>query len=119
MDMTFKSRLKFECRLIGLDFKRWLGRRRAFFLWRWHRLWIRKDEFHSSLDGDLRIILYLKTPERQKYYENLAFRRLDSSQQKYLQRKHQDSPTKKQTRFDLLKRQQLQEFILVAVFYLT
>ena len=29
------------------------------FKLKWNKLWIRKDEFHSSLDMDIELILYM------------------------------------------------------------
>lgn len=38
----------------------------------WHRLWIRKDEFHSSLDMDPLAMLEMDDNEKEKYCMNLA-----------------------------------------------
>ena len=44
-------------------------------LLRWHRLWIRKDEFHRSLDMDGAAMLEMNEQERSKYLADLARRR--------------------------------------------
>jgi len=41
----------------------------------WNRLWIRKDEFHSSLDSDFRIMSALSSEGRREYGKDLARRR--------------------------------------------
>ena len=41
----------------------------------WNRLWIRRDEFHKSLDLDFDIIKDMTTEERQAYHLDLAKRR--------------------------------------------
>lgn len=52
----------------------------------WHRLWIREDEFHSSLNSDYAIMLHLGRKGRfarwllgisslEKYYQDLSWRR--------------------------------------------
>lgn len=52
----------------------------------WHRLWIREDEFHSSLDSDYAIMLHLGRKGRfvrwllgisslEKYHQDLSWRR--------------------------------------------
>lgn len=43
-------------------------------LW-WHRLYIRKDEFHRSLDMDGAAMLEMNEQERKKYLEDLVRRR--------------------------------------------
>jgi len=45
---------------------------RARIKWWWHRLWIRKDEFHSSLEMDTEIAL---TVGVDKYLKDLVYRR--------------------------------------------
>lgn len=53
---------------------------------RWHRLWIRKDEFHSSLENNMEVIWHLEEPTRltrrllgfsssDEYSRDLHFRR--------------------------------------------
>jgi len=39
-------------------------------LW-WHRLWIRKDEFHRSLDMDCGAMLQMNPKQRQNYMSDL------------------------------------------------
>lgn len=43
-------------------------------LW-WARLYVRKDEFHYSLDLDHEALMTMKEEERQKYQEDLIRRR--------------------------------------------
>ena len=43
-------------------------------LW-WNKLWIRKDEFHSSLNVDLAGVLDMNEKERDKYATDLIRRR--------------------------------------------
>jgi len=38
----------------------------------WCKLWIRKDEFHSSLEMDLEAMWYMPPKKVQKYLEDLA-----------------------------------------------
>jgi hypothetical protein len=47
---------------------------KRFLLW-WYRLWIRKDEFHISLQGDLSALLVMTPHEQNKYYTDLYRRR--------------------------------------------
>ncbi len=41
----------------------------------WHRLWIRKDEFHSSLNLDATLMWDMTKEEQEEYLEDLARRR--------------------------------------------
>lgn len=41
----------------------------------WSKLWIRKDEFHSSLNLDAESMLYMNEKEREKYTIDLIKRR--------------------------------------------
>lgn len=43
-------------------------------LW-WNRLWIRKDEFHRSLDMDVSAMLEMKEQEVKEYLADLVRRR--------------------------------------------
>lgn len=43
-------------------------------LW-WHRLWIRKDEFHNSLSLDSRALLAMNDEEKERYTKDLTKRR--------------------------------------------
>jgi hypothetical protein len=43
-------------------------------LW-WDRLWIRKDEFHSSLDMNMEAMLEMTDKQREEYLNDLAKRR--------------------------------------------
>lgn len=41
----------------------------------WKKLWIRKDEFHSSLDLDDEALYHMNKEQQKQYLENLANRR--------------------------------------------
>jgi len=41
----------------------------------WSRLWIRKDEFHNSLDMDVEAILNMNEKQREAYFKDLGKRR--------------------------------------------
>lgn len=41
----------------------------------WHRLWIRRDEFHPSLAMDTRLLTVLNTEDRRRYLADLVRRR--------------------------------------------
>ena len=41
----------------------------------WYRLWVRKDEFHHSLDSDLLAMEAMTRRERERYWEDLGRRR--------------------------------------------
>jgi len=41
----------------------------------WNTLWIRKDEFHKSLDIDSQLLQYLSKDGVEKYVANLSVRR--------------------------------------------
>ena len=43
-------------------------------LW-WHRLWIREDEFHASLDMDADAMRYMNTEQVHAYTQDLMKRR--------------------------------------------
>jgi len=51
--------------------KTWEG---GIILW-WYRLYIRKDEFHHSLDLDHKVMLNMNDKERKKYLDDLVKRR--------------------------------------------
>jgi len=44
----------------------------------WKRLWIRKDEFHSSLDFDAKIASKMSRKERTNYAQDLTQRRREA-----------------------------------------
>ena len=46
----------------------------GLLLW-WYRLWIRKDEFHRSLDMDLLAMLAMNKKRKEWYLEDLSRRR--------------------------------------------
>ena len=62
--------------IVGEDFKSMKRRRwnKGILLF-WNRLWIRKDEFHSSLEMDARAMLEMDKEERKKYINDLVKRR--------------------------------------------
>jgi len=41
----------------------------------WYKLWIRKDEFHKSLDLDINAMLVMNREQREKYYKEIENRR--------------------------------------------
>jgi len=41
----------------------------------WYRLWIRKDEFHISLDIDIEAMLTMNEEQKDDYLKDLARRR--------------------------------------------
>lgn len=43
-------------------------------LW-WYRLWIRKDELHSSLDIDNQALAVMNKEERERYVDDITRRR--------------------------------------------
>ncbi len=47
---------------------------KRLLLW-WHRLWIRKDEFHNSLDIDPDAMMEMDEREKEEYLANLIKRR--------------------------------------------
>jgi hypothetical protein len=79
-EMPFLKNLRIECQMLWRELwyhlEHFVGRRRAFILWRWKKLWIRKKEFHSSLNSDYRILWYLTEEERQEYWHDLARRQI-------------------------------------------
>ena len=60
-------------------FAAWLYREVRFLPHRmrliWHRLWIRRDEFHHSLDMDGRAIRWMNKKQCEKYIQDLIRRR--------------------------------------------
>jgi hypothetical protein len=68
--------------LLGLWFeiKSWPERTKRI-IWnrgiklQWHRLWIRKDEFHSSLDMDVNAMLDMDEKQLKRYLGDLDKRR--------------------------------------------
>jgi len=54
-------------------------------LW-WYRLWIRKDEFHSSLESDRSALMEMSSSERAKYIADLS-RRRDIAYKRSLERR--------------------------------
>lgn len=51
----------------------------GLLLW-WYRLWIRKDEFHPSLDLDYELLTVLSRKDRDKYQAELLKRRQTAHQ---------------------------------------
>ena len=41
----------------------------------WYKLWIRKDEFHKSLDMDIETMIGMSEKRKNKYLEDLTRRR--------------------------------------------
>lgn len=44
-------------------------------LYWWYRLWIRKDEFHPSLEIDVQAAMEMDNDEQDLYYKDIARRR--------------------------------------------
>lgn len=65
--------LRFFMKLRLREIRRRLWNKRVL-LW-WRKLWIRKDEFHSSLDVDAKAMVEMDQKEMEKYIEDLAYRR--------------------------------------------
>jgi hypothetical protein len=42
---------------------------------RWAKLWVRKDEFHPSLNSDAEYAYSLTNEKREAYWKNLLYRR--------------------------------------------
>ena len=61
----FRAKEKLECLLKCPFYK---------LRYYWYFLWIRKNEFHKSLDIDIMYLLYCK-PDFNKYYSDLSDRR--------------------------------------------
>jgi hypothetical protein len=61
---------------LWFEIKSWPGKTRRF-AWdrgvklQWNRLWIRKDEFHSSLDMDINAMFEMSQKQRDAYIKNL------------------------------------------------
>ncbi|MFA6533886.1 MAG: hypothetical protein WCT37_01800 [Patescibacteria group bacterium] len=79
-----KKKLPLELRYIGVG--SWFGPKAWLFkvkrlVWNrgvklcWQRLWIRRDEFHDSLHGDLSAILAMSRKQRRAYRMGLIQRR--------------------------------------------
>lgn len=77
-----KALINLYCFWFGVWFeiKSWPIRTKRF-VWnrgiklQWNRLWVRKDEFHSSLDMDVDAILGISQKQRDMYIEDLCKRR--------------------------------------------
>ncbi len=41
----------------------------------WHKLWVRRDEFHPSLDMDVAAMLNMNHTDKRNYLDNLTLRR--------------------------------------------
>ncbi len=67
------SLILLSIKLYFLTVKRCLWNKRLR-LW-WYRLWIRKDEFHKSLDMDIEAMLVMNKKEREAYIKDLIKRR--------------------------------------------
>ncbi len=73
--MTFYKKVRFIFHLQVWRMRR-LKRRiwnKHILLW-WYRLYVRKDEFHHSLNVDLEAILEMNELERRRYFIDLAYR---------------------------------------------
>ncbi|MDD4897415.1 MAG: hypothetical protein WCZ99_02860 [Candidatus Paceibacterota bacterium] len=78
MNKTKKLLLSFQIFLIELrelpsKIKRRIWNKRIL-LW-WNRLWIRKDEFHPSLNSDVEAMMEMTKEEKTAYLKDLMIRR--------------------------------------------
>ena len=64
---------------------------KRLLLW-WYRLWIRKDEFHKSLDIDPDAMMEMDEEEKERYLADLV-RRRKKAHQKDLARFKEDNPS--------------------------
>ncbi|MEK7460008.1 MAG: hypothetical protein AAB628_00430 [Patescibacteria group bacterium] len=64
----------------GAEALRWSSPLHELFLWRvrllWRKLWVRGDEFHSSLDMDIVAMYNMTESEREVYGRDLVKRRI-------------------------------------------
>ena len=76
----YKSRLEWEFYIYGEEISEFfLSVKRKIWncgikLW-WYKLWIRKDEFHKSLDLDVFAMMEMDKKQMKKYIEDIAHRR--------------------------------------------
>ncbi|MDD4467268.1 MAG: hypothetical protein PHQ08_02380 [Candidatus Pacebacteria bacterium] len=78
MNKTKKLLLSFQLFLMELrelpsKIKRRIWNKRIL-LW-WNRLWIRKDEFHPSLNSDVEAMMEMTKEEKTAYLKDLMIRR--------------------------------------------
>lgn len=78
--------------LISLRRRIW---NKMILLW-WYRLWVRKNEFHKSLDFDFEAMMVMNQKGRKKYWKDLAKRR-----QKAHERDLKSTVTKKGERWKI------------------
>ncbi|MDO8669668.1 MAG: hypothetical protein Q7K65_05235 [Candidatus Buchananbacteria bacterium] len=77
---NFLSGLVYLILYLYMEFKSFPGKVKRFIwnrglkLW-WYRLWIRKDEFHKSLDMDKNALLDMNPKQREAYIKDLTIRR--------------------------------------------
>ncbi len=69
--MYIRTRFYVMCRKIRYQLKLLPHRPRMF----WHRLWVRKDEFHKSLETDVRALSLMNAGDADRYAAGLARRR--------------------------------------------
>jgi len=70
-DWWLNQIIAFREKLYRINVRIWNG---GLLLW-WYRLWIRKDEFHQSLDIDSELLMMLKKDKRKEYLHDLKIRR--------------------------------------------
>ncbi len=74
------KKLKLDLRILLWEIQRDI-QKATRFIWNrgiklfWYKLWIRKDEFHSSLDMDIHATMDMDSDQRDKYYKDLVKRR--------------------------------------------
>lgn len=78
MNKTKKLLLSFQLFLMELrELPSKIKRRiwnKCILLW-WNRLWIRKDEFHPSLNSDVEAMMEMTKEEKTAYLKDLMIRR--------------------------------------------
>ena len=71
--LFFIIELKFNIKNLPGSIKRRMWNKHILLFW--HRLWVRKDEFHKSLDMNGVAMLEMNKKERKKYITDLVRRR--------------------------------------------
>lgn len=76
----FIDDLRYFFRILWLEIKALPGKTKRLFWNRgiklqWNRLYVRKDEFHSSLDMDVGAMLDMNPKQRARYIQDLVRRR--------------------------------------------
>jgi hypothetical protein len=70
-DILFLLWLDIKTAIRNTRFRIW---NKHLLLW-WYKLWVRKDEFHKSLNMDTGAMIVMNDKERNRYIDNLMKRR--------------------------------------------